>query len=92
MTEPLKPTPDAEKWTKEEVYNAIGEMGTALAELFTREGKALTMNLDERSLGRQEAYLACAEACVKATTRKMVIDIRTFTPSIKFSIPAEAKP
>ena len=80
------------KWTEEEVLTAIGEMGNGLSELFMAEAKNLMLKMDSESLGMQKAYLACAEACVKATTRKMIIDIQTFTPKISFRIPAEAKP
>lgn len=73
----------------EETLNAIGEMGDRLSELFLREAKAIDGTVDQRWLGRKEAYEACAEAVTKATTRRMIVWPEV---AIKFTVPSEAKP
>ena len=75
----------------EETLNAVEEMGTALTELFEREAKALEDKHNPNTVGRREAYEACALAVIKATTRKMVM-IAPMDFQIRFRVPAEAKP
>ena len=84
-------------YSEEDVLKAVEEMGTALTELFTREANAIRdeqraggpTGIDPRRAGMRDAYEACAEAVIKATTRKMIVWPEV---AIKFSVPAEAKP
>lgn len=89
-----------ERWTHEQVWTAIEDMGTQFTELFEREAQNIEdahegnkvrpfHPMDPRMIGRKEAYEACALAMIKGTTRKMIV-----WPSveIKFTVPSEAKP
>ncbi len=68
----------------------IEAFGTALAELFEREAEALGAPEDGTRIdGLRSAYLACAEAATKASTRKLIVWPEV---AIRFTIPAEAKP
>lgn len=82
---------EEEVYTLEDCLRAVEDHGTQLTELFEREARQC-LGSDDRSIGRREAYEACALATIKATTRKILINGQTMVPHIQFKIPLEAKP
>lgn len=69
----------------------IGSIFDTLAETFEREARIseqmVTLSEDRRN-GQAEAYRACAEACIKAGTRRMYLFPE---PWIGFQPPVEAR-